>query len=102
MTNKTLEEITGKDIRNFSLRQDLAGADPSPVQTQINYTDVVTLVRRLTGKNLTLLEASITNESQLKALKDCFKTNTSDMLNELAEVAFEGKQVSMLAIDPIG
>lgn len=62
----------------------------------INYEESIKYVRSLTGKNLTLLEACITDEKQLKALKDCVRNNTADCFASLSKLAFGEVNLNIL------
>lgn len=54
----------------------------------------VNLIKRLTGRNLTLLEAVISNENQLRSAKDLMRSHTADTINELHGIVINGNYPS--------
>lgn len=59
-----------------------------PEQEKISFTDVSYQVNFLQGRILTIIEAVITNEAQLKATKDLIKSSISDTHDWFAKLAY--------------
>jgi hypothetical protein len=57
-------------------------------QRKMDYTEVQKQVKFLQGKVLTVLEASFTNESQLKAVKDLVNKMFSEQLSRICQECF--------------
>ena len=57
-------------------------------QKKLSYTDIEKQVKFLQGKTLTILEASFTNESQLKAVKDLTNRAFSEQLTRICQECF--------------
>lgn len=68
-------------------------------ELEVNLVVATNLIKRLTGRNLTLLEAIITNESQLKSAKDLMRRETADSINELNGIVINGNYPSPLEKD---
>ena len=64
------------------------GADLIPRQEKISFTDASNQINFLQGRILTIVEAVITNESQLKATKDLIKSSISDTHDWFAKLAY--------------
>lgn len=61
---------------------------PMSGETTFTYHDVMVEIRSLSGKIFTLLDASITNEKQAKALKDVIRTHIADVYSKMSTQAF--------------
>ncbi len=81
-----------KEIENVSTREEVLGKakdlDCDTVHKQIQF---------LQGKVLTLLEASISDKVQLKALKDIVKNDFSNQMQYVNQLCYP--EISMLTTD---
>ena len=59
-----------------------------PNENNLEYTQVIESVRHLSGKIFTLLDASITNEKQLKSMKDIIRNQVADTFSIFSGLAF--------------
>lgn len=57
-------------------------------RVKMDYSSIQSQVKFLQGKILTVLEASFTNESQLKAVKDLVNKMFSEQLTRICEICF--------------
>src|SRR3972149_1400282 len=58
----------------------------------IRYDRILDDIRDLTGKILTIIDASIINEAQNKSIKDLIKKEFSTILNHYENICFYGKR----------
>ena len=63
---------------------------PKLFEDTVGMSEVVVqnLMRKLSGKIFTLLDASLTNEKQLKAIKDIIRNHISDTYGEMANLCY--------------
>ena len=54
------------------------------------YSEVLDVIKTLTGKVFTQLDACITNDRQLKSLKDCIRNDVATAYSDLSDMAFPG------------
>lgn len=71
--------------------QELPGGSWSPYSIPIHYSKIEYTLQNLTGKLLTIIDGSITNEKQNKAIKDQIKREFRDVLFRFQEKASDGK-----------
>lgn len=57
---------------------------------KITYNDAVDIIRSLSGKIFTQLDACITNDRQLKSIKDCIRNDIAYAYSELYKIAEPG------------
>lgn len=73
---------------NQEIRTRGSSPDKATKEVQLNYSVVETQIRFLQGKVLTVIEASIINEPQQKAVKDLIKKMFSEQLSWIADLCF--------------
>jgi len=66
----------------------MEGVSPRPVdEKQITYWQATDILRELSGKIFTQLDACITNDRQLKSIKDCIRNDVSHAYIQLYRIA---------------
>lgn len=64
----------------------------------VKYYRLESDIRDLTGKILTIVDASVSDEKQNKAIKDLVKENIRQFLNWYQEICFKGSQGSSVCL----
>jgi hypothetical protein len=74
----------------FKLRKDSLSTQSSSspeYEKQITYFQAVDIVKELSGKVFTQLDACITNDRQLKSIKDCIRNDIAYAYSKFYEIA---------------
>lgn len=66
----------------------IKGTSPAPAdEKQITYWQAIEIVKELSGKVFTQLDACITNDRQLKSIKDCIRNDIAYAYSKFYEIA---------------
>lgn len=78
----------GEPVYKGSTGPEIGLNNPRNPHNNLMYSEVRDVVKNLTGKIFTLLDASVENERQLKSMKDCIRGNVAETYSVLDEMAF--------------
>jgi len=76
-------------LKNKKVKSKVGDFSPTPIKDRLNYDYAENGIRHLSGKILTIIDGSIVNEKQNKAVKDQIKSQITKLLCDFQEFAFK-------------